>query len=81
MKGLKPGDKLKMLGLHGTEIVIEIVDVRSTGYGWKYPDLGKVTPSGEENYWWTENSSDPFLDVGWVLITPPAPSSKDSHQG
>lgn len=45
----------------------EIVDVRRTGYGWKYPDLGERTPAGGENYWWSENSSDPTLTWEWRL--------------
>jgi len=51
--------------VHGTEIQREIVDVRKAGYGWKYPDLGETTPIGTENYFWSENSTDPFFDYGW----------------
>lgn len=51
------------------EVQREIVDIRPTGYGWKYPDLGETTPSGAENYWISENSSDPFFEVGWTKIS------------
>ncbi len=39
----------------------EITAVRDTGYSWRYPD---IPDRGE---WDTENSTDPFLEVGWEL--------------
>ncbi|MCV9964946.1 hypothetical protein OIU34_23920 [Pararhizobium sp. BT-229] len=45
----------------------EIVDVRPTGYSWKYAQWGEKTPADHENYWWSENSCDPMLEFGWQL--------------
>lgn len=61
---LRPGDRIQ----HPSGTIREIVDVRPTGYGWKYPEYGLTCPDGKENYWWSENSSDPFFDVGWVRL-------------
>lgn len=61
---LKPGDMVRLDG-----VVREIVDARATGYGWKYPEYGKLTPDGGENYWWSENSSDPFFETWeWLIL-------------
>lgn len=67
----KVGDVLQ--SKRDPEVQREIVDVRPTGYSWKYPDLGETTPSGVENYWISENSSDPFFEVGWTKISWPKP--------
>lgn len=33
-------------------------------YLWEYPDL----PEGDDNVFWSGNSSDPKLEYGWSLI-------------
>lgn len=66
MRDLKPGDQV----IHAEGTVREIVDVRPTGYGWKYPDLADITPAGGENYFWSENSTDPFFEVRWRRAEP-----------
>lgn len=63
MKDLRPGDLI-----HHGYVFREIVDVRPTGYGWRYPEHGKICPDGSENYWWSENSSDPFFVLGWKKV-------------
>jgi len=67
----KPGDIICSRHERDNDLLRQIVDVRPTGYGWKYPDLGETTPSGGENYFWSENSSDPEL-YWWVLQQPNA---------
>jgi hypothetical protein len=57
---------------HDPNLQREIVDVRPTGYGWKYPEYGNVTPAGGENYWWSENSTDPSL-CEWNKVSSSAP--------
>lgn len=88
IRTLRPGDQ--MVWRDNESVVREIVDVRSTGYGWKYPDLGTVTPTGGENYFASENSSDPFFEYGWrqasadERVSPPltdAPSPANSPTG
>lgn len=61
-----PGDQL----CSRCGVVCEIVDVRPTGYGWRYHDLPDPTPEGRENYFWSENSTDPFFNglAGWRLL-------------
>lgn len=61
-----PGDIL--VNRWAPSIRREIVDVRETGYGWRYPE-----EVAGENYFWSENSSDPFLQWGSFLdpITQP----------
>jgi len=44
---------------HNMKIEKEIIAVRNTGYTWKYIDSDKKFRS--------ENSSDPFFDLGWKL--------------
>lgn len=41
----------------------KIAKVRKNGYSWFYPEweFEARTPSGSENHYWSENSSDPFL--------------------
>lgn len=46
----------------------EILDVCDTGYGWRYPDLDAITPAGGENYFRSENSTDPFFELGWRKV-------------
>lgn len=65
IRTLKPGDQIRY---RPSGTVREIVDVRRTGYGWRYPDMGQTTPSGGENYWWSENSTDPFFEGLWDLV-------------
>ena len=60
----KPGDLIQWTHPSGITVVRRIVDVRPTGYGWEYPDR----PSGERNYFWSENSTDPGL-YGWVQVS------------
>jgi hypothetical protein len=62
----KPGDIICGRQERDRDLVRQIVDVRPTGYGWKYPKHGDITPSGVENYFISENSSDPEL-YWWVL--------------
>lgn len=52
-----------------TPIFRKIAQVRQTGYSWYYPewDFEAITPGGAENHWWSENSSDPFLET-WSLF-------------
>jgi len=55
----------------GGAITRKIIEVRSTGYSWFYPEweFDKPTPGGSVNNFVTENSSDPFLEHGrWVKI-------------
>lgn len=66
---LREGDLI--IGRDGT--VREIVDVRSTGYGWRYPDIEGMPPAQGENYFWSENSGDPYFDWGWRLQHPRSP--------
>lgn len=66
---LAPGDQI-LYKCSDRNVVLEIVDVRPTGYGWKYPDLDAVTPAGGENYFWSENSNDQFFDMGWRIASP-----------
>lgn len=40
----------------------EITEARKTGYTWRYPE----TP--DAGYWSSENSSDPFFELGWRLV-------------
>lgn len=37
-----------------------ITEVRDTGYTWEYP--------GIDGTFYSENSNDPFLEYGWVLV-------------
>lgn len=73
---LKPGDRVRWR--QDPQVVREIVDVRDAGYGWRYPDMGEHTPAGGENYFLSENSTDPFFELGWEraprLDPPDAPS-------
>ena len=39
----------------------EITEVRDTGYTWRYPDI-------PDRDFWSENSTDPFFDLGWVKV-------------
>jgi hypothetical protein len=52
---LNVGDRIVSLG-----IVREITAVRETGYTWRYPDK-------PDKDFLSENSNDPFFDLGWVL--------------
>jgi hypothetical protein len=49
----------------GWGVVREITAVRDSGYEWRYPDQGEICASGHINSFMSENSSDPFLEVGW----------------
>jgi hypothetical protein len=60
-----PGQKLQHVS---ADEPIEIVDVRPTGYGWKYPEFGEELPNGGENYWWSDNSTDPFFELDWRVV-------------
>lgn len=77
---LKPGDMVRRR-MNGECSVREIVDVRATGYGWKYPEYGKLTPAGGENYWLSENSTDPFFETWEWLILANRRSGKNSEDG
>lgn len=46
-----------------------ITDVRPTGYTWEYLDLGADRPDDEpQPDFISENSSDPFFELGWRLV-------------
>lgn len=53
------GDLVKCLRPHAQGIVREILAVRRTGYTWRYPEV-------PDKDFWSENSNDPFLELGWV---------------
>ncbi len=57
---LSVGDKIYGQQHHNKGIIREIVDVRDTGYTWKYPD--------HDDTYWSENSNDPFFEFGWELL-------------
>lgn len=38
----------------------EIIEVRDTGYTWRYPEA-------PDKDFWSENSNDPLLEWGWEL--------------
>lgn len=63
------GDKIQFTGPPQKRplTVREIVDVFVDGYGWKYPDVGAICPSGHDNYFLSQNSNDPTL-IQWVKI-------------
>ena len=51
--------------------VLEIVDVRPTGYGWRY-----VPPAAREGLaesYSSEATQDRFFDRGWSLVEPQVP--------
>lgn len=56
---LSIGDVIVGRGIHNRDIAIEIVDVRPTGYTWKYRANGKYP--GSESLFLSEDSSDPFF--------------------
>ena len=39
----------------------EIIEVRETGYSWKYPDV-------PHRVFYSEDSSDPFFEWKWVKV-------------
>lgn len=43
------------------DLVKKITEVRETGYTWSYLDV-------PERDFWSENSSDPFFEMGWKVI-------------
>lgn len=51
----------------GEPIYRKIAKVRKNGYSWYYPEweFEAITPSGSGNHYWSENSSDPFLE-NWI---------------
>lgn len=53
------GNKIIGFGDHNKNIIKEIIDVRKTGYSWKYEDLDRVFMS--------ENSNDPLFEHCWEL--------------
>lgn len=59
----KIGDILECDGLR-----YQIVEVMDKGYSWKYPDDGERCANGQENLFWSENSTDPFFEVGWRRV-------------
>lgn len=63
---LKPGDWVQWQG----GAIREIVDVRRSGYGWRYPEIEGQPPAQGENYFISENSNDPFFEHGWKKIEP-----------
>lgn len=63
---LNPGDQI--VSDQGT--VREIVNVRPSGYGWKYPEWGEKCPNGQTNYFISENSNNPFFDWVWRMARP-----------
>ncbi len=63
---LEVGDRVVHRQPHSEDVVREILEVRPTGYTWRYPDY----PSDRDfdpisNSWMTENSNNPFLGLGW----------------
>lgn len=61
----------RLINRQNPTIVIEIVDVRDQGYGWKYAEWEDTCPNGSENYFWSENSSDPALSENMWKPQPP----------
>jgi len=57
---LKVGDKV--MWDNNPDVIREIIEVRPTGYTWRYPG---DEPATLENTWISENSNDPFFD--WPL--------------
>lgn len=57
---LKVGDLVKLTNTKN-EVVRKILEVRDTGYTWIYPDI----PSRD---FWSENSNDPFFELGWEKL-------------
>lgn len=55
---LKVGDRV--VWNPDKDVIREIVEVRDTGYSWKYPDIDKTFLS--------ENSNDPFFEMHWSLV-------------
>lgn len=53
------GSKIVGFGEHNKNIVKEIIEVRKTGYSWKYEDSDRVFMS--------ENSNDPLFEQCWTL--------------
>ena len=49
----------------------EIVEVRDSGYSWKYPELGEKTPAGGDNLFLSEESNDPFMEMEWEVESKP----------
>lgn len=57
---LSVGDTIIGTHPHNDGIIREILEVRKTGYTWKYPE--------SDADFWSENSSDPFFVMGWELV-------------
>jgi len=65
---LKVGSIIIGIGSHNRDIVREIVEVRKTGYTWKYEN--------SVNDYWSENSNDPFFEFDWKLKLKPTEKRK-----
>lgn len=48
--------------MHNSGVECEILEVRDTGYTWRYPDI-------PDKDFWSENSCDPFFEWGWEINT------------
>jgi len=62
------GDKIICREKHSFGITREITEKRETGYTWCYPDDPVQGTRRDMGDWWTENSTDPFLVIGWEKI-------------
>lgn len=60
------GDRIEMPG-DALRVVLEIVEVRSTGYTWRYVPKDGGAPSGLT--YRSETSGDPMFVTGWVLVS------------
>jgi len=58
---LQVGDIVIGTQAHNRDVVREITEVRTTGYTWCCPDI-------EGQDWISENSCDPFFELGWELV-------------
>lgn len=68
---LKVGDKIMFD--KNPDVIREIVEVRTTGYTWRYPGSEPVDLS---NTWISENSNDPFFDGLWEKVENKARNGK-----
>jgi hypothetical protein len=70
---LKVGDIVRGIARHNDKVRREILEVRPTGYTWRYPDV-------PDHDFWSENSNDPFFDAGWEVEPPAVPPSTHGEE-
>lgn len=59
---LQEGDVIRGRASHNKGIIRKITEVRATGYTWIYLDIPEMD-------FISENSNDPYFDLGWERVS------------